>query len=404
MDPHLSVPWKAYLNTAGSGLQTPQTRKAVRSYLELEEVVGSYFSERAYGDLLDGDLYQAAAALFHCRADDVSMFDSATRAWHTIISAFPLGPRDVVWTTPYEWAGNLFHLRRLQRSAGFRLQEIPFGSDGGIDLDWCHQNISDDVALISITHIPSCSGAVTPLAPLSSLVRGRRSMLAVDACQSAGLVPIRLTETPVDLLTVTGKKALLGPRGTGMAIVSERFRTAAEPVSIDVHTHEFARDGRIEPTASGARRFELGEKCVSSFVGLTNALHEAAQNDWLGIEARSAHLLNRVREIPGITVHTSQERIVGIVSVSHRALPAEQLWQRLCEAGIGCWLIQGAHTPNYLLRQDLRQAVRLSVGPRTTIAEIDCAADALADISRRASFRELAPSSPQRTNTTSERI
>jgi selenocysteine lyase/cysteine desulfurase len=201
-------------------------------------------------------------------------------------------------------------------------------------------------------------------------------------------VPIDLAATPVDLLTATGKKALLGPRGTGLAVVSERLRDLAVPDSIDVHTHDFDPSGEIRPSTAGARRYELGEKCVSSFVGLKTALDQAAMNDWEKIERHSAALLDAVRSIPGIEVYTAGQRNIGIVSLNHRALPAELLWDSLCDAEVACWLICGEHTPNFLLRQGVRRAVRLAVGPRTEPAEIEYAVGVLTEIAAR--YREPA--------------
>lgn len=386
-----TTPWNSYLNTAGSGLQSPQTRQAVADCLDLEAAVGSYFAERAYADLLNDGVYQSASELFNCPAEDVAMSDSATRAWHSATTALPLTSRDTVWTTPYEWAGNLLLLRNAQKRAGFAIEEVPLTPAGDLDLDWCQRNLTDDVALFSVTHMPSCTGTVTPLAPLADLIRGRRTLLVVDACQSAGLIPIDLATTPVDLLTATGKKALLGPRGTGFAVMSQRFRAVAEPVSVDVHTHAFAEDDGIRQLTSTARRFELGEKCVSSFVGLDTALGQARHNDWKRIADLSRALLERVQPIPGVRVHTTGTHHAGILCITHERLSAEQLWGHLCRAGVACWLIDGAHTPHYLLRGGIPAAVRLAVGPRTTHQEIDYGTGALEEISRRATTTTAVP-------------
>ncbi|MGW0737721.1 aminotransferase class V-fold PLP-dependent enzyme [Streptomyces sp. NPDC002851] len=375
--------WRSYLNTAGSGLQSRETRKAVADYLALEGEIGSYFAERAYAELTDDGVYRSLAELFNCPQEAVAMSDSATRAWHCAVAGLSLTERDIVWTTPYEWAGNLLFLKNAQNTAGFLIQEIPLTPAGDVDVEWCRQHINDRVALLSLTHMPSCTGVVTPLAPFSELVRDRRTLLTVDACQSAGQIPIDLAATPVDLLTATGKKSLLGPRGTGFAVMSPRFREAAEPVSVDVHTHAFVPGGGIRHLTGSARRFELGEKSVSSFVGLDTALRQARSNDWGRMAELSRQLRERAGQIPGLRVHAPGTHHTGIICVTHERLAAEPLWHELCRAGVACWLIDGAHTPNYLLRGGIRHAVRLAVGPRTTPQEIDYAIGVLEEIGDR---------------------
>src|SRR4029077_15373356 len=48
------------------------------------------------------------------------------------------------------------------------------------------------------------------------------ALLLVDAAQSAGVVPIDLRETAIDLLAFPGHKALYGPTGTGALYVGPR--------------------------------------------------------------------------------------------------------------------------------------------------------------------------------------
>ncbi|MEV0125252.1 aminotransferase class V-fold PLP-dependent enzyme [Streptomyces sp. NPDC050703] len=388
--------WRSYLNTAGSGLQSRETREAVADYLTLEGTVGSYFAERAYAELLDEGVYRGVARLFNCPREAVALSDSATRAWHSGVAGLTLTPRDVVWTTPYEWAGNLLFLRNLRRTAGFTIREIPLTPRGDVDVDWCEHHISDRVALISVTHMPSCTGAVTPLAPFSALVRDRRALLVVDACQSAGNVPIDLAATPVDLLTANGKKSLLAPRGTGFAVMSSRFRASADPVSVDVHTHAFAPGGGIRRLTEGARRFELGEKSVQAFVGFETAVRQARHNDWDRTAALSRELRVRAGQIPGLRVHAPGSHHTGILCVTHERLTPERLWHALCRAGVACWLIDGAHTPNYLLRAGIPQAVRLAVGPRTTREEIDYAIGVLEETGGRGATVPLGTTVPAR--------
>src|SRR5262249_35984735 len=65
-------------------------------------------------------------------------------------------------------------------------------------------------------------GTVQPIAAIAARVRETGALLLVDAAQSAGVVPIDLSETPIDLLAFPGHKALYGPTGTGVLYVGPR--------------------------------------------------------------------------------------------------------------------------------------------------------------------------------------
>jgi cysteine desulfurase / selenocysteine lyase len=64
-------------------------------------------------------------------------------------------------------------------------------------------------------------------------VQESNAFFLVDAAQSAGVVPIDLRKTPIDLLAFPGHKALYGPTGTGALYVGPRT------------------DGRIRPWREG---------------------------------------------------------------------------------------------------------------------------------------------------------
>src|SRR5262249_48240798 len=65
-------------------------------------------------------------------------------------------------------------------------------------------------------------GTVQPIAAIAARVRETGALLLVDAAQSAGVVPIDLSETPIDLLAFPGHKALYGPTGVGALYAGPR--------------------------------------------------------------------------------------------------------------------------------------------------------------------------------------
>jgi selenocysteine lyase/cysteine desulfurase len=73
-----------------------------------------------------------------------------------------------------------------------------------------------------LTHASNVLGTVQPIEAIATIVRGAGALLLIDAAQSAGVVPIDLRATPIDLLAFPGHKALYGPTGTGALYVGPR--------------------------------------------------------------------------------------------------------------------------------------------------------------------------------------
>jgi selenocysteine lyase/cysteine desulfurase len=57
-------------------------------------------------------------------------------------------------------------------------------------------------------------------------LRGEKIVLLVDAAQSAGVVPLDMEASGIDLLAFPGHKALFAPTGTGALLIGPRFSEA----------------------------------------------------------------------------------------------------------------------------------------------------------------------------------
>ena len=68
------------------------------------------------------------------------------------------------------------------------------------------------------THVSNVFGYILPVEEMAKLCRMHRVPFAVDAAQSAGSLPISLTDWGADFIAMPGHKGLLGPQGTGLLL------------------------------------------------------------------------------------------------------------------------------------------------------------------------------------------
>ena len=95
-------------------------------------------------------------------------------------------------------------------------------------------SITDDVAkavssktrLVVCTHASNVTGTLLPVAEIASIAHQAGALLLVDAAQTAGALPIDVTEMGIDLLAFTGHKELLGPPGIGGLIIGDNVDIA----------------------------------------------------------------------------------------------------------------------------------------------------------------------------------
>src|SRR5437763_6096370 len=122
-------------------------------------------------------------------------------------------PGDHVITSDLEHNSISRPLRKLEKDGVVTLTRL--ASDGGyLDPDDVRKALTPRTALVALTHAANVLGTVQPIEPIAPIVREAGALLLVDAAQSAGVLPIDLKATPIDLLAFPGHKALYGPTST----------------------------------------------------------------------------------------------------------------------------------------------------------------------------------------------
>ena len=115
---------------------------------------------------------------------------------------------------------------------------------------------------------------VNPAVEVGRLCRDAGVLFVLDACQSAGQLPLYVHELACGILTGNGRKFLRGPRGTGFLYVAPDLVTRIEPVMLDLHAASWVAPDRYEMRPD-AGRFEMWERAAASQIGLGVAVDHA---------------------------------------------------------------------------------------------------------------------------------
>ncbi|MEN8007077.1 MAG: aminotransferase class V-fold PLP-dependent enzyme [Candidatus Krumholzibacteriota bacterium] len=108
----------------------------------------------------------------------------------------------------------------MLRQAGIITYDLVGCDTGGVlDPEAFARLIKPATRLVIMTHASNVCGAVQPAAEVGALCRARGIMFLLDSAQTAGLIPVDMTELQADLVAFTGHKSLLGPTGTGGLVV-----------------------------------------------------------------------------------------------------------------------------------------------------------------------------------------
>ncbi|MDX1546693.1 MAG: aminotransferase class V-fold PLP-dependent enzyme [Rhodothermales bacterium] len=362
-----------HFNNAGAALMPQPVLGAVFDHLRLEARLGGYEAAAAMRAEIDAT-YDALARLLGCHRSEVAVVENATRAWDMAFYALPLRTGDRILTGRAAYASNYIAFLQRARQTGATVEVIEDDAEGQIDVAALEQRIDERVRLIALTHVPTNGGLVNPAAEVGRVARAAGIPFLLDACQSAGQLPLDVDALGADMLSATSRKFLRGPRGVGFLYVRRAWIERLEPPFLDLHAAEWtAPDAyRIRPDA---RRFENWESNLAGTLGLKAAVEYAL--DWgLGaiaarVQALAATLRERLESVAGVTVHDAGRVRCGIVTFSAQARGAEAIQEALRRRRIHVSVSDPSSTLLDAAARGLPPMVRASVHYYNTDDEIE---------------------------------
>ncbi len=246
--------------------------------------------------------------------------------------------------------------------------------------------VRPDTRLILCTHASNVGGWRLPIREIGALAHRLGLPFAVDAAQSAGVLPIHMVWDNIDFLCMPGHKALYGPMGTGALLC--RGDISLETV-LEGGTGSASLSA--EQPAELPDRLESGTVNVPGICGLHAGVRFVRQHGREALAVRETAAMRRLYDglagVRGIRLHTCRPALaqtVPLVTLNVEGQPSEAVAAQLAEAGIavraGLHCAPAAHRMMGTLPQG---AVRLCPSYATTVAQVDATVKILREIARK---------------------
>lgn len=363
----------AHFNNAGASLMPATVYAALTEHQALEQAVGGYEAQSDAAPAI-ADFYAAFADMLNCDPLEIAFMESATKAWDAVFYSLPLVSGDRVLVHRSAYSSNYLALLQLARRKGLGIDFVPSDEHGQIDIAALPGLLTGRTKLILLTHCPSQSGLIQPAEAVGRFAKDHGLLYLLDACQSAGQMPLDVQAIGCDALTGTGRKFLRGPRGTGFLYMRRDLADRIEPVMVDFQSAEWLAQDRYK-LADGARRFEAWERNVAGQIALGRAVRYAMDTGLEAIAGRvqlmAAGLREALAALPDVTVHDPGQQRSGIVTFSKQAVDPAGAKQMLRDQQINVSIVPRSWALLDAQDRDLPDLIRASVHAYNSDDEIN---------------------------------
>ncbi|PKU21937.1 cysteine desulfurase NifS [Telmatospirillum siberiense] len=265
--------------------------------------------------------------------------ESDTTAIISALRAYP--ERREIITSAVEHHAVLTVCEHLARHEGYKLHVIPVDGQGRLDLKAYENALSENVAVVSIMWANNETGTIFPIEHLAQMAKPYGILFHTDAVQAVGKVPFRLSNSAIDMLSLSAHK-IHGPKGVG-ALYLKR----------GVKFRPLFRGGHQE------RGRRAGTENTAGIVGLGKAA-ELAQAGFRDENIRVRSLRDRLeRELMALIPNTIvtgdvEQRLPNTTTIAFEFVEGEAILLMLSRAGIaassGSACTSGSLEPSHVMR------------------------------------------------------
>jgi len=296
---------------------------------------------------------------------------NATMSLNLIINGL-VGPGDHVVTTTVEHNSVIRPVNHRVK-AGAEATFVSPDPEGYLDPEDIRRAIQPNTSLVILNHGSNVSGVVQDLAAIGRVCTEEGVPLAVDAAQTAGVVPIDMADANISFLAFTGHKCLFGPPGTGGICVADQAQ-----IQGTIYGGTGVRSAHPYHLEEYPYRLEAGTLNLAGIAGLSAGVRWVMEKGIKNIHRHEMELLGSLQDglsqIPGVTLFgtKSLERRVPTLSVSLENYDAADVGafldvdhDILTRTGLHCAPLIHEHYGTAP-----RGTVRFSIGPFNTEEQI----------------------------------
>ena len=369
-----------YLDNAGASLVPRQVLTVIKDHLDLESTVGGYVAKEQQSERLE-NTYESLSRLLGGKASEFALTSNASDSWGRAFYSVPMKAGDNIVTAYNEYCSNYVAFLHRAKRDGVEIRVAKPDESYALDTKHLGELVDDKTKLIAISHVPSSSGQINPVAEVGKIAKAAGVLYLLDACQSIGQLPVNVDSIGCDMLAGTSRKFLRGPRGVGFMYVSSNALSKLDPVMMSNQSAIWTASNQMD-VREDTRVFEAWERSVAVQLGFGAALDYLHSIDSTAAMERTLELGEYLRQklegVEGVTIADPAGPSAAIVTFELAGRDPLEVKAKLAKQNIAVNVASVVHTRLDLEARGIESLLRASPQYYTLHEEIDRFVDAIA--------------------------
>ncbi|MBZ8178840.1 aminotransferase class V-fold PLP-dependent enzyme [Oscillatoria salina] len=315
---------KAYFNFGGQGTMPQAALSAIYQAYEHIQTHGP-FAFKINSWLQEETAYTRATIASELGAppETITLTENVTVGCNIALWGIIWQPGDRILLTDCEHPGVIAAVREIARRFQVQVSTCPIMAtlNHGDPVAAIAEHLHANTRLVVLSHLLWNTGQVLPLAKIVELCHNHRPKpvkILVDAAQSAGSLPLKLSELKADFYAFTGHKWLCGPAGVGGLYVRPEVREELHPTFIGWRSIT-TQKGKPKDWKPDGSRYEVATSAYPQYLGLRAAIatHQkwgTSQERYRQICQNSEYLWQLLQEIESVNCLRTSPPEAGLVS------------------------------------------------------------------------------------------
>ena len=310
---------RTYLNYGGQGVLAQATLEVIaKGFAEVEERGSFSHANSAWFTQEIAQTKQVMAEELGVSPDTITLTENTTVGCNIALWSIDWRKGDRLLISDCEHPGVVAITRELSRRYGVIIDVFPLlqlahqPADNQTLLQVISDYLHSNTRMLCISHVVWNTGQILPLKEIADLCHPQNILVAVDAAQSVGVLPLKQADLGIDFYAFTAHKWWCAPLGVGGLYINPAIADQVHPTYIGWRG--------LEGKSLGAK-FEVATSAYPLYQAFRVAI--ATANQWGNQADRYHHLCQQAQTlwqelkcIPQINCLNPEPPQCGLVFIS----------------------------------------------------------------------------------------